>query len=217
MVFAVCLISLTINYFCKYITTVKKHLNHLLFFSITTCLIAAAGVLAFSGFTNTDQNSGKLAESTRNLDLDDNRNESALDTLKVFQDACYEYVKTEDDCKGNSTKDLLTKTVMKVEKDNGLFEPIDQGSIKKLKPNTSINLMIERFKVERNQSSSDISYFVTVESFNTQVQKTDFSDFRIIQPSEKKPGLSLKQLEIIQTKMAEELVQKACSKTVNPS
>lgn len=195
----------------------KKHLNHFLFFSITTCLIAAAGVLAFSGFTNTDQESGKLAESTDNLNLDDNDGDSALDTLKVFQEPCYEYVSREEDCEGKRRKDVLTKTVMKVEKDNGSFEPIEQGSVKRLKPNTSINLMIERFKVERNQSDNDVSYFVTVESFNTQVQKTDFSDFRIIQPSEKKPGLSQRQMEIIQTKMAEELVLKACSQDVNPS
>ncbi len=195
----------------------KKHINHILFFTITTCLISTAGVLALSGFTNSEKQSVELAETNNNLDLDDNDNESALDTLKVFRDPCYEYLKMEEDCDGKSTKDVLTKTVMKVEKENGSFGPIEQHSIKDLKSNASLNLMIERFRVERNNNENTTSFFVTVESFNTQLTKTDFSDFKILSPSEEKPGLSQKQIQFLQTKMAEELVLKACSKDENPS
>ncbi|MCA1763134.1 MAG: hypothetical protein LC664_09105 [Flavobacteriales bacterium] len=158
-----------------------------------------------------------MSETNNNLNLDDNDNKSPLDTLKVFRDPCYEYVKMEEDCDGKSTKDVLTKTVMKVEKENGSFGPIEQNSIKDLKSNASLNLMIERFRVERKNSQNTTSFFVTVESFNTQLKKTDFSDFRITSPSEEKPGLSQKQIRFLQTKMAEELVLKACSKDVNPS
>ena len=147
---------------------------------------------------------------SQELSLDDHEMKSDLDTLKLVEDPCIEYSSLEQKCGDNANKDILVKTVVKVEQPDGNYQELNDNSVKSLLPNSSINLMIEKYRIERSKNQSSTSFFVTVESFNTILQKSETNDFFKPVLLEESTSLSKEQLEFIRSKRAEQLLVKNC-------
>lgn len=153
----------------------KKQVSHILFLVLTAVLVTAAGVLAYSGLHQNAANHAKLADQS--LSLDEKNMDPVLDTIRFFEQPCYEYcqVSTADsDCE--DAVDVISKTIVKVENDKGDFENIEESSIKKFPANKSLNLMVEKYTLKRKMINSNPSFFVTVESFNTRIYQSDILD-----------------------------------------
>jgi len=187
---------------------VKKHLNHIYYLSFIACVICAAGVIAFNSFSADFKKSSETANNE--LSLDDNSPKSVLDTLALLEEPCYEYRSLERNCSGSTSKDVIVKTVVKVEQPDGHYKEIDEGSVKSLLPNSSINLMIEKYKIERRSDEDSTSFFVTVESFNTILEKNNRSEFISPVKFDESTSLSEQQWEMIRTQKAKELLVKTC-------
>jgi hypothetical protein len=69
---------------------------------------------------------------------------------------------------------VISKTVVKVENADGSFKNLDRSSIKTMPANSSLNLMIEKYTVRRDMENSTPSFFVTVESFQAQMDNLQF-------------------------------------------
>jgi len=187
---------------------VKKHHSHIYYLSFIALAICTAGFIAFSSFS---EDFNKLTDAENNeLSLDDPSPKSVLDTLALIEEPCYEYRSLERNCSGNTNKDVIVKTVVKVEQPDGHFREIDEGSVKSLLPNSSINLMIEKYKIERRTNEDSTSFFVTVESFNTILEKNNRSEFISPVKLDESTSLSDQQWEMIKTQKAQELLVQTC-------
>ncbi len=186
----------------------KKYHGHIYYLGSIALTICAAGIFAFSSF-NADFNEKADTESTE-LSLDDNESKSVLDTLALIEEPCYEYNSLERNCSGDTSKDVIVKTVVKVEQPDGHYKELDEGSVKSLLPNSSINLMIEKYKIERRRNKDSTSFFVTVESFNTILEKNNKAEFISPASYDESTSLSDEQWDLIKTQKAEELLVKTC-------
>jgi len=186
---------------------VKKYHGHIYYLSFIALAICAAGVFAFSSFKADFDNSDT---EHKELSLDDNSPKSVLDTLALMEEPCYEYSSLERNCSGNTKRDVIVKTVVKVEQPDGHFKEINEGSVKSLLPNSSINLMIEKYKIERRRENDSTSFYVTVESFNTLLEKHDKAEFISPPHYDESTSLNEQQWEMIKTQKAQELLAKTC-------
>lgn len=186
----------------------KKYHGHIYYLGFIALSICTAGIIAFSSF-KADFQEGSGA-SNDELSLDDRSPKSVLDTLALIEEPCYEYKSLERNCSGDTSKDVIVKTVVKVEQPDGHYKELDEGSVKSLLPNSSINLMIEKYKIERRRNNDSTSFFVTVESFNTILEKNNRS--KLISPAsyDESTSLSDQQWEMIKTHKAKELLVKSC-------
>lgn len=186
----------------------KKYHGHIYYLSTIALALCAAGIFAFSSF-KADFEDNADTQNTK-LSLDDNVSESVLDTLALIEEPCYEYKSLERNCSGDTSKDVIVKTVVKVEQPDGHFREIDEGSVKSLLPNSSINLMIEKYKIERRRDKDSTSFFVTVESFNTILDKNNKTEFISPASYDETTSLSEEQWDLIKTQKARELLVKTC-------
>jgi adenylate kinase len=187
---------------------VKKYHGHIYYLGFIALTICTAGVIAFSSF-KADFDEKSASESTE-LSLDDNSPKSVLDTLALIEEPCYEYRSLERNCSGDTSKDVIVKTVVKVEQPDGHYKELDEGSVKSLLPNSSINLMIEKYKIERRRNNDSTSFFVTVESFNTILEKNNRTEFISPAGYDESTSLTDQQWEMIKTQKAQELLVKSC-------
>ncbi len=184
----------------------KKHTSHIIFFALASLLVISAGVLGINGltadFSDIDDS------SSQGLMLDETSESSVLDTTKYLEDPCYEFCQLESVQDGDSQVDVLSKTVVKVENNNGLFEDIDKVSIKTFPANHSLNLMIEKYTLKRKMVNSTASFFVTMESFNTRIERNDFFGISLETSPDFETSLCPEQIEQIKNYCANEEVFK---------
>lgn len=180
----------------------KKHTSHIIFFVLASLLVISAGVLGINGLS--DDFSDIEEVSSNRLMLDETPEASILDTTKYLEDPCYEFCQLESVQDGDSQVDVLSKTVVKVENDNGLFEDIDKLSIKKFPANRSLNLMIEKYTLKRKMVNSTASFFVTMESFNTRIERNDFFGISLETTPDYETSLCPEQIEQIKKYCADE-------------
>lgn len=192
----------------------KKQQGHIFYLSIISLVLIVAGVLAINGFS-TFENDG-IADTRTNLVLDELSVHSVLDTLKLMDDPCYEYKSLEQNCSGETESDIIVKTVVKVEQEDGRFKELQESSIKTLPPNASINLMIEKYQIERLKKPGSTSFFVTVESFSTILEKFNRPEFIAPQSLDKHTSLTEEQLELLHTNYATNLVLNKCREQETP-
>lgn len=186
----------------------KNYRGHIYYISFIALTICTAGAIAFSSFkAGFDE---EPASKSTELSLDDNSPKSVLDTLALIEEPCYEYRSLERNCSGDTSKDVIVKTVVKVEQPDGHYEELDEGSVKSLLPNSSINLMIEKYKIERRRNKDSTSFFVTVESFNTILEKNNRTEFISPAGYDESTSLTDQQWEMIKTQKAQELLVKSC-------
>jgi len=187
---------------------VKRYHGHIYYLSFIALAICAAGIIAFSSFS---AEFGKASEAKNSeLSLDENSPKSVLDTLALIEEPCYEYRSLERNCSGDTSKDVIVKTVVKVEQPDGHYKELNEGSVKSLLPNSSINLMIEKYKIERRREKEITSFFVTVESFNTVLEKNNRKEFISPVGFDESTSLSEQQWEMIKTHRAKELLVNTC-------
>lgn len=192
----------------------KKHVSHIIFFSLASLLLISAGVLGINGL-NSDFS--QLEEmSADNLLLDEPSIQNVLDTARLCEEPCYEFHQLESIEEDDSQIDILSKTIVKVENKNGDFENIDNASIKKFPANKSLNLMIEKYTLKRKVINSNASFFVTMESFNTRIERSDIFGIDI----ETNPGfetsLNADQIELIKNYCADEDILKSLPQISRP-
>ncbi len=175
----------------------KKQLSNIFFFLFAAVLVTAAGLLTFNGFQSelTAQNHVQK----NNLSLDDQSVESALDTARFFEKPSFEYCKLESSNEDKSQVDVLSKTIVKVENEKGDFEDIENTSIKKFPANKSLNLMVEKYTLKRKMINSAPSFFVTVESFNTRISRSDFVGFDFPKTNPYETALSQNQFDFMKS------------------
>lgn len=175
----------------------------------------SASVLTFGGW-NDDINEG-ITIKDECLSLDNKNEAHVLDTAQfVLNTSCYEYCQFEECVDDKNRRDELSKTVVKVENNRGEYEDIETSSIKTLPPNSSLNLMIEKYTVKRRFLNEVPSFFVTVESFNTTIDRNNLFDYKINVASDNDASLSDKQLELIKKLYKEEEIAKICDKSPRP-
>lgn len=192
----------------------KKHVSHIIFFSLASLLLISAGVLGINGL-NSDFS--QLEEmSADNLLLDEPSIQNVLDTARLCEEPCYEFHQLESIEEDDSQIDILSKTIVKVENKNGDFENIDNASTKKFPANKSLNLMIEKYTLKRKVINSNASFFVTMESFNTRIERSDIFGIDI----ETNPGfetsLNADQIELIKNYCADEDILKSLPQISRP-
>ena len=175
----------------------KKQLSHIFFFLITTTLVTAAGLLTFNGFKSEYNAQDQVKKN--NLSLDDQPAEIALDTSRFFEKPCYEYCQLESSNEDDSQVDVLSKTIVKVENDKGDFENIEKASIKKFPANKSLNLMVEKYTLKRKMVNCSPSFFVTVESFNTRIDQSDFISFDFPKNTNYETSLGQNQFDLMKS------------------
>src|SRR5690554_2049597 len=147
----------------------KKQFGHIVFFLIASVLLTSAGILAFNGMqTDFEKSEKALSES---LCLDEIEVTNVLDTAKYCHEPCYQFKQLETRVEGDTQIDVLSKTIVRVENTNGDYEDIDNVSIKNFASNQSLNLMIEKYTLKREVINSNASFFVTMESFNTKIER----------------------------------------------
>ncbi len=192
----------------------KKQFRHISFLVVSAVLLVSATVLTFDGWSHEFDS---IDANKQLFSLDQSVSEHALDTTQFFIDnTCYEYCQFEDATSELILSDQLSKTVVKVENKLGKYEEIETSSIKMLPPNASLNLMIEKYTVKRHIKNSKPSFFVTVESFNTTIERTQLFDFKIDADSEMGTSLNSQQLELIKKFCADDQIAKDCLETDRP-
>lgn len=187
----------------------KKYQGHIYYLGAIAMVICVAGIIALSSFS-TDFNGADKTKKAE-LSLDEDSPESVLDTLAMMEDPCYEYRSLERNCDGDTSKDVIVKTVVKVEQPDGHYKELNEGSVKSLLPNTSINLMIEKYKIERRREKEITSFFVTVESFNTVLEKNSNNEFITPILHNESTSLTEEQWEMLNSHEAEKLLVKTCN------
>ena len=191
----------------------RKQISHILFFLFIATLVTAAGLLTFNGFKS--ELTGQSHVQKINLSLDDQTVESALDTARFFEKPCFEYCTLESSKEDNSQVDVLSKTIVKVENEKGDFEDIEKASIKRFPANKSLNLMVEKYTLKRKMVNSAPSFFVTVESFNTRIQQSDFVGFNFSKNNPYETSLGQDQFDLMKsycTQFGTSTVQKQVSR-----
>lgn len=187
----------------------KKQIRHISFLILSAALLVSATVLTFDGWSH--ELDAKTCENKTSLSLEHEVEEHALDTAQFFIDnTCYEYTEIEQSVEVFEKADQLSKTVVKVENNQGKFEDIETASIKTLPRNASLNLMIEKYTVKRNLNNTIPSFFVTVESFNTTIERTNLFDYKIRTDSDIGASLNNQQLDLIKKFWAKEQIVKNC-------
>ncbi len=172
-------------------------MSHIVFLAFSAALLVSATVLTLDGWNN-DLNDSKRSDSTTDLFESQSVVSVALDTAQFFmENSCYEYCQLEQTEEEGLKKDKLSRTIVKVENGSGEYEELDNNSIKSLPPNASVNLMIEKYTVERNSGKDKPKFYVTVESFNTTIERTKLPDFKIEETDEVDASLNLEQLELL--------------------
>lgn len=149
-------------------------------------LIVSGGVLTYNQ-VQSDKEIHLLSEVPQvNFETD---SKSALDTLKYLVDPSYEYCELSCEKSSDSRCDVLKKTIVSIDH-NGLSSLEGGLEINRLPANASINLMLETYSVSRRVDSCQTTYFVTVESFDTQLENlqssidSDISAFHFPEPNE---------------------------------
>jgi len=192
----------------------KKQVSHIIFFSLATILLVTAGVLGINGLNSEFSHIEEV--SADNLLLDEPAIQHVLDTTRFCEEPCYEFYQLESIEEEDSQIDILSKTIVKVENKNGDFEDIDNVSIKKFPANKSLNLMIEKYTLKRKVINSNASFFVTMESFNTRIERSDIFGIDI----ETNPGfetsLNADQIEQIKNYCADEAILKSLPQISRP-
>ncbi|MCG3761052.1 hypothetical protein EXA21_16605 [Vibrio cincinnatiensis] len=192
----------------------KKQVSHILFFSLASLLLVSAGILGINGLNSDFSKNDKVSE--HNLMLDEPTVQHVLDTVRFCEEPCYEFHQYESIQEDNTQIDILSKTIVKVENKNGHFEDIDNVSIKKFPANKSLNLMIEKYTLKRKVINSNASFFVTMESFNTRIDRSDIFGIDI----ETNPGfetsLNANQIEQIKIFCSDEAILKSRSQISRP-
>jgi hypothetical protein len=189
-----------------YIDLVKNQNHARLFLLSIGILMALAFGFGYEGWYNELDESNSILTQKNNSNS--NNQYAVLDTLQYIEKACYEYVSCQSECEENNSKDYLTKTIIKIEKPNGEFEALTENSIKNLPANTSLNLMVEQYKIERSLSSDGPSFHVTMEAFNTQLEIDRFHDLKRFPFSDPEASLSIERFEQIKSALAGNLTMK---------
>ncbi len=185
----------------------KKQTSHIIFFTLASLMLVSAGILGFNGLNGNFSESDEFAEN--DLMLDEQPTKHVLDTARFCEEPCYEFNQIESKQEGDAQVDVLSKTVVKVENNNGDFEDIDGASIKKFPANKSLNLMIEKYTLKRKVINSNASFFVTMESFNTKIQRNEIFGIDMQSNPELETSLNADQIRQIKTLFADELPFKA--------
>lgn len=129
-------------------------------------LVVSGCVLTYNQVQN-DKEINLLSEVPQiNFEAD---SKSVLDTLKFLVDPAYEYCELSCEKSVDSKCDVLKKTIVSIDH-NGLESIEGVQEMSRLPANTSINLMLETYSVSRRIDSCQTTYFVTVESFDTQLE-----------------------------------------------
>lgn len=156
-------------------------------FVLILALVVSGGILTYSQVQN-DMDSQLLGQHSTEITADIQK--SALDTLRFLVDPSYEYCEFECEQDDTSSCERLTKTVVSV-KQRGLTNgSVSTPETSRLPANSSINLMFETYSVSRRTDSCSTTYFVTVESFDTQLENiqkeidSDISTFNTLSREE---------------------------------
>lgn len=193
----------------------KNQIFQISFILLSSILLMSATVLTFDGWSDDMDVSNTMKEEC--LSLDNKIETHVLDTTQfVLSTSCYEYCQFEECIDDNNHSDELSKTIVKVENSFGEYEDIETSSIKNLPPNSSLNLMIEKYTVKRRFLNEKPSFFVTVESFNTTIQRNNLFDFKINVASDNDASLSDKQMKLIKQLYQDDEIAKICDKSVRP-
>lgn len=197
----------------QYIQPVKKQFRNISFLVLSAVLLALATALTFDGWSH---DLDQPASKTQVYTLEEETSPTVLDTTKFFIDnTCYEYTQFEEVTDQLQKSDQLSKTVVKVETNEGQYEEIESSSIKMLPPNASVNLMIEKYTVKRKFDNAIPSFFVTVESFNTTIERNNLFDFEI-KDDEIGTSLNNQQLELIKKFCEDDKIAKERLQTDRP-
>ncbi|NEN23997.1 hypothetical protein G3O08_10850 [Cryomorpha ignava] len=192
----------------------KKQVSHIIFFSLASLLLVSAGILGINGLNSDFSKSEEIAE--HNLLLDEPAVQHVLDTVRFCEEPCYEFHQLESTQEDDTQIDVLSKTVVRVENKNGDFEDIDNVSIKTCPANKSLNIMIEKYTLKRKMINSNASFFVTMESFNTRIERSDIFGIDI----ETNPGfetsLNADQIQQIKSFCADEAIFKSYAQISRP-
>lgn len=193
----------------------KKQIRHISFLILSTALLVSATVLTYDGWSHELDNNSCQIESS--LLLESQIDEHVLDTAQFFLDnTCYEYTQISQSVESFEKTDQLSKTVVKVENKQGKYEAIETASIKSLPLNASLNLMIEKYTVKRHFKNAKPSFFVTVESFNTTIERSNLFDFKIHTDSDIGTFLNNRQLNLIKKFCSGKQIVKKCCNSDRP-
>lgn len=192
----------------------KKQFSHIIFFSLASLLLVSAGILGINGLNSNFTESDEIAED--NLLLDEPATQHVLDTARFCEEPCYEFHQLESIQEDDTQIDILSKTIVKVENKNGDFEDIDNVSIKKFPANKSLNLMIEKYTLKRKVINSNASFFVTMESFNTRIERSDIFGIDIETTPGFETSLNADQIEQIKLYCADEAILKSLPQISRP-
>lgn len=147
----------------------KNSAAHIAFFSIVTLLLVSASYLAYSQWTNDSAQKSAVARYEATYGVDGEL--AMIDTVRFFENPCYTYCATRSDDGCEEKVDQLKKTVLTVERNGQDVHHITAADLKKMAPNTSLNMMLESYTVSRRQNKQGTSYYVTVESFEAVLEK----------------------------------------------
>lgn len=173
----------------------KKQFGHIIFFVLASILLTCAGILAFNGMNGDFEQSENTA--SERLCLDEIQSKVVMESERFCDEPCYQFKQLETSTNGDTQIDVLSKTVVRVENNNGDYEVIDNVSIKNFSANKSLNLMIEKYTLKRQMINNNASFFVTMESFNTKIDHNDVFGIDIQINPEFETSLNADQIEQI--------------------
>ena len=184
----------------------KQSIGHITFFLIAALLLISASYLAYSQWV------GDRAAQSEAMHYDetaDMRSHTAvIDTVRFFENPCYSYCEVPGVEGCESRVDQLTKTVMSVERNGRQIQRITAEDLKKMEPNTSLNMMLEAYTVSRKKGNKGTSFYVTVESFDAILEKTPDDHYLLRESGEAVQVFSAKDIaEILEETATRERLQ----------
>lgn len=184
----------------------KKELGHIALFVLMVTLVVSGGFLAYSQVQN-DKAANLMSD--HETYVVEKVSESHLDTLRFIVDPSYEYCEFACESDENSTCEKLTKTVISVNQHGISEKDLSAEDLSRLPANASVNLMYETYSVSRRADSCSTTYYVTVESFKTELENlqkeldSEISTFNTLSPEEL--------FEALQSGESQEWVKKFCA------
>ncbi len=147
----------------------KNSFAHIAFFSVVTLLLVSATYLVYSQWSNDSAQKSAVARYEAVYGVDGEL--AVIDSVRFFENPCYTYCATKSDDGCKEKVEQLKKMVLTVEQNGRGVHHITADDLKKMAPNTSLNMMLESYTVSRKKSKEGISYYVTVESFDAILEK----------------------------------------------
>lgn len=164
-------------------------------------MLVSAGLLAFNQWTGDVER--KLATLRFQPDVEFN-SETVIDTVGLFENPCYSYCSEKSEDGDGECVDRLTKTILTVETNGRDVHRFTAEDLKKMEPNTSLNMMLESYTVSRKKDKKGTKYYVTVESFDAILEKTPDNDYLLRE--------NAKEGQVFRAKDIVEMLDRTCAR-----